>query len=128
MASALPRTYTQETFSFSDLVNSIHGAHTLQLGASLGRLRQYFDVAGIGSSVQFLSWPDFLLGLNAKDNGAGKFSNVFASSDAFGLLDREFEAWESSAFVQDDFRIHQALTLNAGLRYERIGQFGDELG
>jgi hypothetical protein len=36
--------------------------------------------------------------------------------------------WEGSAFVQDNVRIGQALTLQAGLRYERLGQFGDQLG
>ena len=29
---------------------------------------------------------------------------------------------------QDDYRIRKSLMLNIGLRYERLGQFGDELG
>src|SRR4051812_3614158 len=128
MASAIPRTYTQNTFSFSDTFSVGSGAHAMKFGGSLARLKQYFDIVGIGSSVQFLSWPDFLLGLNANDNGTGKFSSVFASSDNYGLLNRHFAAWEGSAFAQDDFRITRAFTLNAGLRYERIGQFGDDLG
>ncbi len=128
MASAIPRTYTQNTFSFSDTFSLIRGAHAMKFGGALARLKQYLDIVGIGSSVQFLSWPDFLLGLNANNNGTGKFSNVFASSDNYGLLNRNFAAWEGSAFAQDDFRITRALTLNAGLRYERIGQFGDSLG
>jgi hypothetical protein len=78
--------------------------------------------------VQFLSWPDFLLGLSASSNGTGTFSNVFASIDNFGLFDREYRVWESSAFVQDDFRMRRSLTLNAGFRYERLGQFADKLG
>ena len=128
MASAFPRTFTQNTFSFSDDASFIRGAHTVKVGASLARLTQYFDIAGIGSSLQFLSWPDFLLGLDAQENGTGKFSNVFASSDTFGLLNRAFATWEGSAFAQDDFRISRVFTLNIGLRYERIGQLGDQLG
>ena len=127
MASAIPRTYTQNTFSLSDTFSIIRSAHAMKIGGAFARLNQYLDIVGIGSSVQFLSWPDFLLGLNAKGNGTG-FSNVFASSDNYGLLSRKFAAWESSAFAQDDFRITRAFTLNAGLRYERIGQFGDNLG
>jgi hypothetical protein len=70
----------------------------------------------------------FLLGLNAAGNGTGTFSNVFGSIDAFGLVDREYRVWEGSAFAQDDFRVSKSLTINAGLRYERLGQFGDRLG
>ena len=36
--------------------------------------------------------------------------------------------WEGSAFVEDDYRIRRSLTLNLGVRYERLGQFGDQLG
>ncbi len=61
-------------------------------------------------------------------NGTGIYSNVFQSADLFGLLNREFRVWEGSGFVQDDYRIRRSLTLNLGARYERLGQFGDELG
>ena len=69
----------------------------------------------------FSAWPD------AQSNGT-KFSNVFASFDDFGLTYRAYRAWEGAAFAQDDYRIGRSLTLNVGLRYERIGQFGDNLG
>ena len=91
-------------------------------------MQDNFNDPGIGSFVQFLSWPDFLLGLSASGNGTGTFSNVFASIDNFGLFDREYRVWEGSSFVQDDYRIRKSLTLNIGLRYERLGQFGDKLG
>ena len=58
----------------------------------------------------------------------GTFSNVYESSDAFGLFNREFRAWEFAGFVQDDYRIKTSLTFNLGLRYEHLGQFGDNLG
>ncbi len=72
--------------------------------------------------------PDFLLGLNASANGTGVFSNVFKSVDLFGLMEREYRVWEGSAFAQDNYRINEWLTLNIGLRYEHLGQFGDRLG
>jgi len=128
MATAFPRTYTQNTFSFSDIVSLLKGAHLMKIGGSLLRLQENFNIVGLGSSVQFLSWPDFLLGLDANDNGTQAFSNVFASSDIFGLLNREFRAWEGSAFIQDDYSLRPFLTFNLGLRYERLGQFGDNLG
>jgi hypothetical protein len=127
IASVLPRTYTQNSFVFNDVLSFIKGSHALKFGGSLTRLQDNLDFAGYGSFVQFLSWPDFLLGLDGSSNGTD-FSNVFESLDGFGLLNREFRVWEGSGFVQDDYRIRRSLTLNLGLRYERVGQFGDDLG
>jgi TonB dependent receptor len=127
-ASALPRTFAQNSFVFTDALSLMHGAHSLRVGGSLTRFQDNFGQAGLGSFVQFLSWPDFLLGLSATANGTGTFSNVFASIDQFGLFERQYRAWEASAFAQDDYRIRKSLTLNIGLRYERLGDFGDKLG
>jgi hypothetical protein len=128
MATAFPRTYTQNTASLSDIVSLLYGAHSMRVGGSLTRLAEYFDIPGLASSVQFLSWPDFLLGLDASQNGTEKYSNVFASTDFFGFFNRDCAGWEGSLFTQDDYRIRQTLTLNLGLRYERLGHLGDKLG
>jgi hypothetical protein len=128
MSSVFPRTYMQNSFVLSDVFSWLKGAHSLRFGASLTRLQDNLDFVGTGSYVQFLSWPDFLIGLNASGNGTGIVSNVFQSSDLFGLLNREFRVLEGSGFVQDDYRIRRSLILNLGVRYERLGQFGDALG
>jgi hypothetical protein len=128
IASGFPRTITQNTFVFSDDLSLVHGAHTVQLGGAVTRFQDNIHIAGVGSFVQFLSWPDFLLGLDASGNGTGTFSSVFASADVYGLGNREYRSWEAAGFVQDDYRVSRSLTLNIGLRYERFGQFGDNLG
>jgi len=128
MAAVTPRSYTQNSFIGNDVLSLFNGAHTLKFGGSLTRLQDDLNFGGGASLIQFLSWPDFLLGLDANSNGTGNFSNIFQSADIFGLLDRQFRVWEGSAFAQDDFRITKALTLNLGLRYERIGHFADQLG
>lgn len=128
MSPVFARTYTQNSFVLSDAFSWLQGPHALKFGGSLTRVQDNLEFAATGSYVQFLSWPDFLLGLNATGNGTGMFSNVFQSTDLFGLLDRAFRVWEGSAFAQDDYRVARFLTLNLGLRYERLGQFGDELG
>jgi len=128
MASVLPRTYTQNSLVLNDVFSFLSGANAVKFGGSVIRLEDNLDFVGFGSFVQFLSWPDFLLGLDGKSNGTETFSNVSQSADAFGLLNREFRVWEGSGFVQDDYRIGRSLTLNLGLRYERLGQFSDELG
>jgi len=127
IASGFPRSVTQNSFVFSDGLSFVRGAHTLRLGGSVTRLQNNLDLPGLGSLVQFLSWPDFLLGRNALDNGT-PFSNVFASFDDFGLTNRQYRVWEGTAFIQNDYRIHKSVTLNIGLRYERLGQFADRLG
>jgi hypothetical protein len=126
IASGFPRTFTQNSFVFEDDLSLVHGAHAIHLGGSLTRLQDNVNLIGLGSFMRFLSWPDFLLGLSASQNSTD-FSNVFASFDDFGLTTREYRVWEGSGFAQDDYRALKALTLNVGLRYERLGQFGDNL-
>lgn len=100
MSSVFPRTYTQNSFVLSDIFSWFKSAHALKFGGSLTRLQDNLHFVGTGSYVQFLSWPDFLLGLNVTDNGTGVFSNVFASTDLFGLLDREFECGKHRALCR----------------------------
>ena len=128
MASAFPRHFVQESFVAADDFSFARGAHFLRAGASLTRLHDNFGAVGDGSFVEFLSWPDFLLGLSSTGNGTGTFSNVFASIDDFGLFDRAYRVWEASSFIQDSYRLRKSFTLDLGLRYERLGQFADSLG
>ena len=127
VASGFPRTITQNSFVFGDVLSVTHGAQTMRFGGSITRFQDNINLVGLGSFVEFLTWPDFLLGLNAVSNGTA-FSNVFASFDDFGLTVRKFRVWEGAGFAQDDFRVNRILTLNIGLRYEHLGQFGDQLG
>jgi hypothetical protein len=127
IASGFPRTIAQNSFVFSDTYSFIYARHVVRLGGAVTRLQDNVNLVGLGSFLEFLSWPDFLLGASAISNGR-QFGNVFASFDAFGLTQRQYRVWEGAGFVQDDYRIRRSLKLNIGLRYERLGQFGDTLG
>jgi hypothetical protein len=81
----------------------------------------------------YLSWADFLLGLDANGNGTAPFgpfatSNVVASLDLPGFFDRGWRVWETNGYVQDDIKVTPRLTLNLGFRYDRIGDIADTLG
>ena len=128
MTSSLPRTYDQHSFAFNDNLILLRGGHELRVGGSFTRPNYDTHFTGAVTSLRFLSWPDFLLGLDGASNGTGSFSNVFSSGDVFGLLDRHFRVWEGSAFIQDEYRIRPTLALNIGMRFERLGQFDDALG
>ena len=52
----------------TDDLSRVWGKHTIQLGGSLTRVQDNIAIVGLGSFVQFLSWADFLLGLNATQN------------------------------------------------------------
>jgi len=128
LASAFPRTFNQRRFYVSNMLTYSHPRHLIQMGGSLSRIHDDVSIIGFGTFVDFLSWPDFLLGLNAEQNGTNLFSNVYESVDVYGLMNREYRSWNGSLFVGDHFRATDTLTLDFGLRYARLGQFGDALG
>ncbi len=96
---------TVETYTWSDMVSYSRGRHSLRLGGDVRRYEVdfFFNFFSRGQ-INFNSFRDFLAG-----------------SIAFGLLgngvrDRGMRATDVSWFVQDDFRISDKLTLNAGFR------------
>ena len=127
-ASAFPRTFNQRRFYLSDVLTYSRSRHLIEMGGSLSRIHDDVNIIGFGTFVEFLSWPDFLLGLNAQQNGTNLFSNVYQSLDVYGLMNREYRSWNGSLYLGDHFRATDAVTLNVGLRYERVGQFNDVLG
>src|SRR5262249_43694711 len=84
------------------------------------------------SGLIFQSWPDFMLGLPGAPVASGgngtPFSNVIGSIDLPGLLDRSWRLTDGNAYAQDDIKLTSSLTLNLGLRYERLENLGDEFG
>jgi hypothetical protein len=128
LATAYPRTFHQQSFYLSDIFTYSHAGHLIEAGGSLSRNLNDVNIVGLGSLAEFLSWPDFLLGLNAEQNGTNLFSNVYESVDDYGLLDREYRSWNGSLFAGDHFRVASTLMLEFGLRYERNGVFEDALG
>lgn len=118
----------RSTYNIKDFLSYTLGRHSLRFGG--GITRYYNDLTDFHfyGGFLFLSFPDFLLGLNGAQNGTGLFSNLYLSLDLPGLFDRRWRILDGDAFIQDDFKVTPRLTLNLGLRYERLGDQGDNLG
>src|SRR5260370_6775519 len=122
----------QNTYVLQDSLSYNWGRHSLRFGGGLTRSQDNVEGFHYIAGLIFLSFPDFLLGLNATQNGTAAAgvptSNVFYSVDLQGLFDRAWRVWDGDLFVQDGFKVSRRLTLNLGFRYERLGDIGDELG
>jgi hypothetical protein len=121
----------ENTFTFQDSVSWTKGKHTFRFGAGLSREQNNQIGFHYLSGELFLSWADFMLGLpggTGPGTSGTPISNLYGSLDLLGLFDRAYRDWEPWSYVQDDFKVTKHLTLNLGLRYDHIGDFGDALG
>jgi hypothetical protein len=125
--SAFPFAGADNTYDLVNSVSYVHGHHYLRFGAGLSRFQENFRNFRNDDQIEFLSYPDFLLGQDGGTNGSG-VSNVFFSLAVTGLFDRSYRSWGGHLYAQDDYKLSRRFTLNAGLRYERIGYFSDVSG
>jgi hypothetical protein len=128
LASSAIGTRSQRTFLFEDSLSWVAGRHNIQMGGGFTRALRDFENFRQPGALTFQSFPDFLLGLNAAQNGTNLFSNVFVSVDLTGQFDRASRNWEASAYVQDSVQVSSRLTLNAGVRYEYLPPLTDATG
>jgi hypothetical protein len=118
----------QNNYNFQDSLSWTRGRHSFRFGGGIAR-EQLNNIGFhyVGGEI-FLSWPDFLLGLDGPSNGTGAISNVFGSIDLPGVFDRAYRVWEGNVYAQDDIKLTSRLTVNLGLRYDRLGDLADTKG
>jgi Carboxypeptidase regulatory-like domain/TonB-dependent Receptor Plug Domain len=108
---------TVQSFEWTDMLTWTHGKHLVRFGGEARRYRVdfFFNFFSRGQ-INFNSFKDFLDG------------NI-----AFGLLgngvhDRGMRATDGAAFIQDDYKVSDSLTLNFGLRFQRQGGISEIRG
>jgi len=115
---------------YNDQISWTHGRHTIRAG--FNEITTELDQCSCGKlrgSLTFSSFADFLLGESAAQNGSptGQ-SNILTSAATIQLWSSPLEDVEhyASAFVQDDFKMTNRLTLNLGLRWEYLGTMAEQ--
>ncbi len=128
-----PQTNNQQTiilhtYELADTLHWVKGKHDIRLGANVNpTLETRVEVFLIRGTISFQSFPDFLLGMSAAQNGSN-FSNISSSQAANGLNNRHPRYPAYSSFAQDDFRVNDRLNLNLGLRWQYYGGEIDKRG
>jgi len=111
------------SFIWQDTVSHTRDRHDMRFGVELKRhevdVNPPYSTSGL---VQINTFADFLLGQSAAQNGSPiGASNVSQSDGSSGVFRQDERYTDAAAFLQDDIRLTQRLTINAGLRYEIFG-------
>ena len=99
------------TFTANDTVSFNIGRHSLRAGGEFrpSRVDFYFNAFTRGQ-INFPTFSSFLTGGAATAPGV----SIIGS----GVFDRSLRTDDFAAFIQDDFKVNERLTLNLGLRYD----------
>ncbi|HEX4020823.1 MAG TPA: carboxypeptidase regulatory-like domain-containing protein [Acidobacteriaceae bacterium] len=122
----------QNQYSILDNLSLTKGRHSLRFGGGANLDQIAYDDYKFYGGLEFLGIPDFLLGRHGGPTATGgngtPYSNIFLTLDVPGFIDRNFDIWNYSGYVQDDIQITQRFVLNAGFRYERLGGMAEVNG
>lgn len=117
-----------DTFEISDTLSLTLGRHSIRFGGQFNpSYVDRLDVYLARGSINFNTFPDFLLGMSGAQNGTA-FSNVGRANVSNGLAQRFPRFLNMAAFVQDDIRVSDRLALNLGLRWQFNSQQWDAKG
>ncbi len=91
--------------TYFDNLSVLLGKHTLRAGFQFQQMIKSENGTGGNPSYSFNSWGDFLLG------------NVQSFSQASRDVIPDLHYVNSEAYINDDWKLNQKLTINLGLRY-----------
>jgi hypothetical protein len=119
--------FLQEEYQLADTLSWVKGNHQLTFGGGFTSGRDNMSKFDFEAYVLPLTWADFLLGQSYLPFGV-PYSNIYETYEGIGDFQRDWRYKDANAFVQDNYRVAKRLTLNLGLRYERIGDLGSANG
>lgn len=117
-----------------DQISWTRGKHNLRAGFGWEKnIADSADQEVTRGDLVFPSFEDFLLGMSAAQlgnagPGGSNLSSLSVSDDLCGDTTRSFRVSGLYSFAQDDIKLTPHLTINAGLRWEGIGQTSDGAG
>jgi hypothetical protein len=109
----MPKFQHTEQFQYLNTLTWLRGRHQVKFGADvmMPMRNEYFDVAPTRGNLTFNgsftgnAFADFLLGYAQR----AQLTNVWVVNQRL---------WSTSFFVQDDWKVSDALTMNFGVRYD----------
>ncbi len=117
-----------ESYEVANTLSMSRGRHDIRMGGSFNPvMTDRFNAYLKRGRLNFSSFPDFLLGMSGAENGT-PFSNLSSTVVANGFAQRYPRFLNIAAFVQDDVRLTDRITLNLGFRYQFNAKPWDKLG
>jgi hypothetical protein len=113
-------------FQFADQISWSHGKHTLRAGFELEKTQWNLDFAGLERGWLFLGSFTNLLAANNPGNIFQCLFCVSSGPPAAGGIIHAYRESNLNAFVQDDWKVNQKLTVNIGVRWEYDGTFSEK--
>lgn len=119
--TAAPQILRDNTFSYGDNLSWQVGRHLLNIGVLAIRYQQnYLNSANFGSLGSF-TYTGAFTGANGSSGFSGAdfvldLVRQVQIEDPGGLVGNR--QWRAAGFLQDDWKISPALTVNLGIRYE----------
>lgn len=119
--SSYPRGWDQKNWHFKNIFTAVQGGHTMKMGGELRRMYgSAVNTTNYIPAYQFFSIHNFAVD-TARQMNRYVDPRTGQPATAYSMLIQT----EWALFWNDDWRVNDTLTINAGVRYENYGTFVD---
>ena len=115
-----PNHKNEDVYQILDNVTKIWGNHSVKMGANLQSIRfPFFSPPNGRGTYTFTGFYTSIPGKSFTGYGPADFMlNEMSAASVPQESHLDFSHWYRAAYVQDDWRVTQRLTLNLGVRYD----------